>query len=50
MAHLTLEQRYEIYTFLKVGLSKSEIATKIGKDKCIIYCEIKRNTDERNHD
>lgn len=43
-------QRYEITAFLKVGLSSTEIAVKIGEDKSVIYREVKRNADERNHE
>lgn len=33
MAHLTSEQRYEIFAFCAVGFLQVEIAEKIGKPK-----------------
>ncbi len=48
MAHLTLEQRYEISAFRAVGFSQVEIAEKIGKHKSVVCCELKRNSDGRN--
>jgi len=48
MAHLTLEQRYEIEANFKLGISISNIAALIGKDKSVVSREIKRNKDERS--
>lgn len=48
MAHLTLEQRYEISAFRSIGFSQVKIAEKIGKDKSVICRELKRNCDGRN--
>lgn len=48
MAHLTLEQRYEIESWQKAGKGISEIAIEIGKDKSVVSREIKRNKDLRS--
>jgi IS30 family transposase len=48
MAHLTLDQRYEIEVYGKTGKSILEIADYIGKDRSSIYKEIKRNSDQRS--
>jgi transposase, IS30 family len=48
MAHLTLEQRYEIFALQSAGYSQVEISKKIGKDKSVISRELKRNGDGRN--
>lgn len=48
MNHITLEQRYTIQTSLETGLSKPEIAEKIGKSTRTVYKEISRNCDNRN--
>jgi len=44
-SHLTREQRYEIQTFLKMGVKPAEIARQIGKDRSVISREINRNSD-----
>lgn len=49
MAHLTLEQRYEIEALNKHGFSQSEIANHIGKNRSVICRELHRNSDQRNH-
>jgi len=43
--HLTREQRYEIQTFLKMGIRQAEIARQMGRDRSVISREIKRNRD-----
>lgn len=48
MAHLTLEQRYKIEAYKNAGISNSEIANFLGKDKSVISREIKRNSDQRS--
>jgi transposase, IS30 family len=48
MAHLTIEQRYEIATLRNQNFSQGKIAEHIGKDKSVISRELKRNADERN--
>lgn len=48
MAHLTLEQRYQIEIYLKTGIIISEIANLVGKNKSVISREIKRNADQRS--
>jgi transposase, IS30 family len=48
MAHLTLEQRYKIETYQQLGKSITETADYIGKNKCVVSTEIKRNSDQRN--
>jgi len=47
MAHLTLDQRYEIEDGLEKNMSYSEIGLRIGKDKSVISREFKRNCDQR---
>lgn len=47
MAHLTLDQRYEIEDGLEKKMSLSEIGLRIGKDKSVISREFKRNSDQR---
>lgn len=46
---LTLEQRYQIYAFLKAGYSKTEIAKQIGVDKSTITRELQRNMSGRGY-
>ncbi len=46
---LTLEQRYQIYAFLKAGYSKTEIAKQIGVDKSTITRELRRNLSGRGY-
>lgn len=48
MSQLTKEQRYTIEVLLLQNYSKQEIASVIGKDKTVIYREIKRNCDKRS--
>jgi len=44
-SHLTREQRYEIQTYLKMGVKPAEIARQIGKSRSVISRELKRNRD-----
>lgn len=46
---LTLEQRYQIYAFLKAGYSKTDIAKQIGVDKSTITRELRRNVSGRGY-
>ena len=48
MSHLTESQRYTISSMLKQGYNKSEIGRTIGKHKCVVHNEIKRNSDKRS--
>ena len=48
-AHLTLPQRYQISSLLKVKTSQSEIARTIGCDKGTISRELRRNTGQRGY-
>jgi len=48
MAHLTIEQRYEIATLSNQNFLQNKIAECIGKDKSVISRELRRNSDERN--
>jgi IS30 family transposase len=48
MAHLTLEQRYEIELWQKAGKGVTAIASEIGRDKSVVSRELKRNSDGRN--
>ena len=48
MAHLTLGERYEISTMLKLGIPKYEIAASVGKAPSTIYRELRRNADGRS--
>lgn len=48
MAHLTLEQRYEIATLRKQHFSQARIGKIIGKTKSVICRELNRNSDKRN--
>jgi IS30 family transposase len=48
MAHLTLEQRYKIEAYKNTGISISEIADYLGKDKSVIWRELRRNSDQRS--
>lgn len=47
MKHLTLEQRYAIKAYLECGITKTEIAIKIGVDRSTIHRELKRNNTKR---
>ncbi|MBT3813076.1 MAG: helix-turn-helix domain-containing protein [Gammaproteobacteria bacterium] len=42
--HLTQEERFYIYTQLKQGVSKNQIAITLGRHKSTIGREITRNT------
>lgn len=44
---LTSELRYQIYGLKQAGLNQTEIANKIGVDKCTISREFKRNEGKR---
>lgn len=48
MGHLTLGQRYKIENYREQGMSLSQIAGYLGKDKSVISREVNRNSDERN--
>jgi len=48
-SQLTLEQRYGIYTLLKIGLTQSKIAEEIGIHKSTISRELKRNRGGRGY-
>jgi transposase, IS30 family len=48
MGHLTLEQRYDIESYLQDEFSQSDIAEFLGKSKSVISREISRNCDIRN--
>ena len=47
MKHLTIAQRYEIQSYLKVGKKQKEIAVLIGKSPSVISRELKRNKLKR---
>jgi IS30 family transposase len=49
MAHLTLEQRYEIEVGIAKNMTQTEIALEIGRDRSVISREIKRNSDQRSN-
>jgi transposase, IS30 family len=40
---LTQEERYQIASYIAIGLSKTAIAAKIGKNRSTVFREIKRN-------
>lgn len=42
MAHLTLEQRYEIELWQKAGKGATAIAAEIGRDKSVVSRELKK--------
>ncbi len=48
-SQLTQEQRYQIYAFLKVNLSMSDIAKEIGVHKSTICRELKRNKGKKGY-
>ena len=48
MSQLTLEQRYKIESYLSLGKSYKIISEYIGRDKSVVYREVKRNCDARN--
>jgi len=43
MAHITVEQRYQIQALLAVGKTQKEIAEILGRDKSVICREFRRN-------
>ena len=47
MKHLTKEQRYEIQSLFKRGVSRTEIAKELGVHKSTIGREVKRNCTKR---
>ncbi len=42
-SHLTLEERYRLRGFMEMGLSKAEIARRLGRHRLTIYREFGRN-------
>lgn len=48
-SHLTLEERYQIYGFLKTDISISEIARILNRSRSTIYREIRRNKGDRGY-
>jgi IS30 family transposase len=48
MKHLTVEQRYAIYTMLQIPMTQKDIADAIGVHKSTISREVKRNCDMRS--
>ena len=48
MKHLTVEQRYAIYTMLQIPMTQKDIALAIGVHKSTISRELKRNCDMRS--
>ena len=46
--HLTVEQRYSIYTMLQIPMTQKDIAAAIGVHKSTISRELKRNCDMRS--
>jgi IS30 family transposase len=46
---LTLEQRYQIYAFLKAGFNQSRIASETGVSKSTICRELRRNRGGRGY-
>jgi len=47
MKHLTLQQRYQIQAYLRLGKSKDFIAKELEVDRSSIYREVKRNSKQR---
>lgn len=47
MKHLTLEQRYQIQAYLRLGKSKDFIAKELEVDRSSVYREVKRNSKQR---
>jgi len=45
--HLSQTERIKLETYLSAGLSQSEIAKKMGRDKSTISREVRRNTNKR---
>lgn len=48
MAHLTIEQRYEIAALRSQGFSMTKIGEKLSRNKSVISRELARNSDQRN--
>lgn len=48
MGQLTLEQRYKIEAYKKLGKGVTEIANYVGRNKSVISKEIKRNANGRS--
>jgi IS30 family transposase len=48
MAHINREQRYTISVMLSQGQTQQAIASTIGKNKSVIFREIRRNRDQRS--
>jgi IS30 family transposase len=46
---LTSKERRQIYSFLDMGMSKTDIARRLGRNKSTIYREIKRNKEENSY-
>lgn len=46
---LTYEQRYQIYTLVKIGYSQQEIAKEVGVHKSTVSRELKRNLGGRGY-
>ncbi len=47
--HLTQEERYQIYAYIKSGNSPSEIALLLGRSKSTISREMERNTGAKGY-
>ena len=47
---LTQEERYNITALLRMGCSRSEIASEIGRDRSTIHRELKRNATRHDGD
>ncbi len=47
--HLTLDERYQIYAYKKMGKSNIEIAAELSRDKSTISREVNRNTGGRGY-
>ena len=48
-SQLTLEQRYGIYTLLKIGYSQTEISKVLGVHKLTVSRELNRNRGRRGY-
>jgi len=48
-AHLTQDERYQIYAYKQVGKSSSEITEVLGRNKSTISRELARNTGGRGY-
>lgn len=49
MKHLTLKQRYALKAYLECGISKKEMATRLGVHKSTIYRELHRNKRKKGN-